>query len=584
MGPETICRVSRYLLPALAGLVLFRAALSLLFGRSEREVWGWLTLPNRAKLPLTGWENILGRSRSSDAVLPYKTVARTHCALTRDAGGRWTVRPIGSAPVKVGGRTASGPVEVQTGDILQLGPVKAVFTGATLSQERAQAERRTRPGRRVNPTVTVLLLTGYEVTLGAALCLSFGGKPPLAVPLSYLVLLVTQWFCYFLTRSLGRVGFELETLAFLLTATGLSVAAGSDPGGLWRQTLSVVLGAALFWCLGWLLRDLDRVRKLRIPMAASGLALLAASLLLSETVFGAKNWLYIGPVSLQPSELAKICFVFAGAATLDKLYTRRSLWLFIGFAAAAVGCLALMRDLGTAVVFFAAYLVIAFLRSGSFATVLLSAAGAGYAAVIAASALPYVGERFASFGKAWEFYNDGGYQQTRTMAASASGGLFGLGAGRGWFKNVFAADTDMVFGVLSEELGLWLAATAVLTVLTMTVFAVKAAGNARSAFYAIGACAASTMMTVQMLLNVFGSLDMLPFTGVTFPFVSRGGTSMLASWGLLAFLKAADTRQNGSFTVPLPAVEETSRRGNNAAKTSVKRTEASKRPKKEARR
>ena len=130
--------------------------------------------------------------------------------------------------------------------------------------------------------------------------------------------------------------------------------------------------------------------------------------------------------------------------------------------------------------------------------------------------------------------------------ASASGGLPGLGAGNGKFSQVAASPTDLVFGLLSEEWGLIIAILAVLCIITLGVFAVRSIIAGRSTYYSIAACAATSMFIFQTILNVFGSVDLLPLTGVTFPFVSSGGTSMLASWGLLSFLKAADTRQNAA--------------------------------------
>jgi len=115
-----------------------------------------------------------------------------------------------------------------------------------------------------------------------------------------------------------------------------------------------------------------------------------------------------------------------------------------------------------------------------------------------------------------------------------------------------AADTDLVFGMLCEEWGLIIAVLAVCCILTLAVFAVRCCRAGRSSFYTIAACAATSMMVFQTCLNVLGAVDILPLTGVTFPFVSNGGSSMLSSWGLLAFLKATDTRQNASFAIRLP--------------------------------
>ena len=108
----------------------------------------------------------------------------------------------------------------------------------------------------------------------------------------------------------------------------------------------------------------------------------------------------------------------------------------------------------------------------------------------------------------------------------------------------------MVFAVICEEQGLIVALCMVLAVLTLSFFAVRTARRGRSAYFSIAACAAVSMLMAQMALNVFGTLDLLPFTGVTFPFVSRGGSSLLACWMMMAFIKGSDTRRGGSFAVP----------------------------------
>ena len=97
---------------------------------------------------------------------------------------------------------------------------------------------------------------------------------------------------------------------------------------------------------------------------------------------------------------------------------------------------------------------------------------------------------------------------------------------------------------------------AVLCVVALAVFCVRSAAVGRSSFYTIGACTAVSIFLVQVILNTLGTVDVLPLTGVTFPFLSNGGSSMICSWGLLAFVKAADTRQNASFAVKLNKAQE----------------------------
>jgi cell division protein FtsW (lipid II flippase) len=280
------------------------------------------------------------------------------------------------------------------------------------------------------------------------------------------------------------------------------------------------------------------------------LALLIVNLLFGSSMFGAKNWLVVGGVSFQPSEFVKVAFVFAGAATLDRLFARRNLLLFMAYSGACVLALAVMRDFGSALIFFVAFLTIAFIRSGDIATVVLSVGAAAFAGFLAVSARAHIAARFSSWGRAWQYADSsGGFQQTRAMAAAADGGLFGVGAGSGWFREVFAADTDLVFGMICEELGLIVAVVAALSIVVLAVFAVRSSQAARSAYYVTGSCAACAILVFQLSLNVLGSMDILPFTGVTFPFVSRGGSSLAACWGLLAFVKAADTRRDASFVV-----------------------------------
>jgi cell division protein FtsW (lipid II flippase) len=133
----------------------------------------------------------------------------------------------------------------------------------------------------------------------------------------------------------------------------------------------------------------------------------------------------------------------------------------------------------------------------------------------------------------------------------AAGGLLGLGAGQGKMRWLFAADSDMVVATVCEEWGILMILAAVLAIVALALFSIRSAQVGRSAFYTIGANTAVAILVMQTILNALGTVDVVPLTGVTFPFVSNGGSSMLCAWGLLAFVKAADTRQNASFAVRL---------------------------------
>ncbi len=555
---------ARILLPLLALLVVVRCARSLLQGKLETETWGWLIRPDRSRLPLEHWEILIGRSRRCDIVLTDPTVSRNHAAMIRDDRGQWSLYPLRSKNgVMLNGKPVTQETKLSSGDVLGLGETELAFRPISAEEERRQAESRTRPGKMFSPGMTLILLTFFQ----AIVCLQLAGVVELeyqrAVYLSFAVLAGLMWLSYTIYRVLRRTGFEIETLAFFLTSLCLTVTAISEPHSLYRQLLTVVMGLVAFFVLSILLRDLILSKKLRWPAVLGAAALLAFNVLLGEVLFGARNWVKIGPISFQPSELVKVVFILAGSTTLDRMFARRNLIFTLVFSAYCVGCLALMSDFGTALIFFVAFLAIAFLRSGDLPSVAFMTAAAVFAGFLVLQYRPYIANRFSVYLHVWEDPSGLGYQQTRTLSALASGGLFGQGLGNGWLKNIGAANTDLVFGVLAEELGLIIAVLAVVVILLFALFTIKSAAAGRSSFYVIAACATAMIFLVQTMLNVFGSTDLLPLTGVTFPFVSCGGSSMLACWCLLAYIKASDTRQNAGIAVRLPkrrkknAVEET---------------------------
>lgn len=543
--------VLRFVFPALALWILLRCIRSLLSFRKEPEIWGWLNLTGGILLPVTHWENMIGRSRRSDIVVDFPTVSKSHAVLTRYDDGSWTVSDIGSrGGVEVNGKSVS-ICALNYGDVISLAGVEMTLEPVTEEDKREGMLDRTRAGRLVYPGPTLLLLTLFQLLTALQLMMHVDAAYVMNVAASFAVLAVLQWALFFALKAMRRSGYEIETIAFFMTTIGLAVIASSAPGEMFKDIAAIVLGIVIYLVVGWSLRDLERAKKLRYAATVLGLGLLLATIVFGRSVYGARNWIYIGSMSFQPSELAKLCFIFVGASTMDRMVTKRNLILFIAYSAAVCGCLALMSDFGTAVIFFVAFLVIAFLRSGSFATVSLSLAATGFAGSLALSIKPYIKKRFQTWGHVWEYALTGGYQQTRALMCIASGGLFGLGAGCGWLKHVAAADTDLVFAFVCEEWGLIVALLLVVCIAILCFFVVRSSSVARSSFYTIGACAAASILIIQTILNVFGTVDFLPLTGVTFPFVSNGGSSMLSAWGLLAFIKAADTRQNASFAVKL---------------------------------
>lgn len=553
---QIFCTVWRYIAPLLGVLILWRCAKPLLKFRREPETWAWLVMPDGNQLPITHWENIIGRGHGCDIVVDFPTVSRSHAVLTRFDDGSWSITDIGSRGAVLVNGVQTELSAVQYGDRIDLGGVEMILASVTQEELEDQIATRAKPQSLGWPGLTLFFLTLFQLFTAFQFVTHLDADAMSSAVLGFTALIGIEWLLFLALRLARRSGYEVETLAFFLTTIGFAVIASDDASKMGKQLICLVGGILIYLIIGWSLRDLSRAKRFRYLAAVGGLLLLAVNLVFGTEMYGAKNWIYIGSFSFQPSELVKLCFIYVGASTMDRIVTKRNLILFIIYSAAVCGCLALMNDFGTALIFFVAFLVIAFLRSGSFATVALACAATGFAGVLAVRFRPHILKRFATWGHAWDYALSSGYQQTRAMMCIASGGLLGLGAGNGWLKYVAAADTDLVFGFVCEEWGLILGIVMVVAIVILGVFVVRSAKVGRSSFYTIGACAAVSILVIQTILNVFGTMDLLPLTGVTFPFVSNGGSSMLSSWGLIAFIKAADTRQNASFAVRMIKAEE----------------------------
>jgi cell division protein FtsW (lipid II flippase) len=552
---------SRFVLCLLAVTVVVRCGISLLSGKTEEEVWAYLDLSKGLHLPVTHWENVIGRSRASDVMINYPTISRSHAALIQYDDG-WHIFDLESkGGTRVNGQDIAYMQRVEYGDVLEFAGVAAVLTPLSDKELKANLNR-TPPGKDIKPSVTLYLLTMFQIILGVKLSIAAGENFVWPLPFCFLMLMAATWLYFLFFRALNRRGFEVDILAFFLATMGLGVTGSSEPDGILMQFIALVAGLALFIGLGWFLRDLNRAQKMRWPAAVATVGLLMITIVFGRVVYGAQNWIFIGGMSIQPSEIAKVTFVYAGAATLDRLFAKRNITLYLGLTGVSALALAYMSDFGAVIIFFVAFLVVAYLRSGNILTIAFISMAAAFGGLIVLRFKPYIAGRFGSWLHAWDAANmhDGGFQQTRTMSAAASGGLFGVGAGEGWLRYIPASDTDLVFGIVVEEYGLIIGAACIACICVLAVFAAKSTVTSRSSFFAIAACCATAMLVFQTTLNVMGSVDILPQTGVTLPFVSNGGSSLVSSFGLLAFIKAADTRQNASFAI-LPQKKVLRRRG-----------------------
>ncbi len=543
--------ILRWAMPVLILVLIYRCAKPLLTFRREPEIWAWLNMADGSKVPITHWENVIGRHRSSDVQIGFPTVSRNHAVLTRYDDGSWTLTDASSKDGTLVNGEKISIRALEEEDVISIGGLEMTLVPITHRQERRQAQLRTRASSGWDSLANLFLLTAIECL--ACFAFLLGGNPEymLSALQGFGGIIAAQWLLFAFYAVIRRASFEVETIAFFLCTMGMAAIATVRPGEAVKQLIAMGLGILAFLLIGWSLRDLERAKVFRYLAAVAGVGFLVITLIFGEEHYGAKNWLEIAGMSLQPSELSKVCFVYAGASTMDRIMNKRNIFMFIVYSVLICGCLALMNDFGTALIFFCAFLVIAYLRSGSVGTLALACTSLGFAGVVALKIAPHALRRFAIWRHIWEDPLKLGYQQTRALMCIASGGLLGLGVGRGWMKNVFAADSDVAFATISEEWGLIVAVSMVVCIVVLALFALRTTGVSRSSFYTIGACTAASILLIQTILNCLGTVDVLPLTGVTFPFLSDGGTSMIGAWALLAFVKAADTRQNASFAVKL---------------------------------
>lgn len=542
----------RYLMLLIVLYVVVRMLLALFFKKTTDPVRGKLVNSiTDEEIFLYDREMSLGRNKKCDVVLPFDTVSRLHAVLAYRNKGFVIFDTFSKSGVSVNGEKIDKKASVHHGDIIDIGGLEYTLHEARYKFIKDRSSLVARPSYGV-----VLILIGLFNICSLLLNLFVDGEFQPQILLTYLGFIGVQWLYFLFATFVLRIhNFELEMIGFMFTSIGLAIVGSIYPGAVLKQFAAVVIGVVGFCVMIVIMRNIDTLKSMRWALAGASVLLLGATLIIAETTNGAKNWISLGGISLQPSELVKIAFIFTGAVTLEKLQSIKNLTMYIVFAAICVGELFLMFDFGTALIFFFTFIVIAFMRSGDVKTLSLVCGVAALGAVVILVLKPYVASRFSTYLHVWEFMDEGGYQQTRTLIYSASGGLFGLGLGNGELRNVFAASEDLVFGVVCEEFGLIMGFTVPLVYCGIAIWAIINARKTKSTFYAIAGVGAIAMMLFQTMLSIFGITDLLPLTGVTLPFVSKGGSSIISCFCLLAYIKAVDVRTFASFKPRLEAEE-----------------------------
>jgi cell division protein FtsW (lipid II flippase) len=357
----------------------------------------------------------------------------------------------------------------------------------------------------------------------------------------------------------------LLPIAGLLTAVGLTMIYRIDPDRAFRQGFWVVAGVALFGATVFFLRDhraLDAL-KYTLGVAAIVLLVLPALPVIGASVNGANLWVDVGPIQFQPGEFAKVLIVVFLAGYLRD---NREM-LSMGFGRLGVpspkhfGPLLLIwggamlvlfqtNDLGGGLLYFSIFLAMLYVATARWAYVAIGVVLFALGAWALYQVTPHVADRISIWLDPWEDPYEQGYQLVQSIYAIAGGGLFGVGLGRGVLITPEGStyipylETDFIYSAIAQELGLAGAAAVVLVYLVFVYRGFRIAMQADDGFSKLLGAGLTAALAIQAFIIIGGVSGLIPLTGITLPFVSYGGSSIVANFLLLALLLIVSNHVN----------------------------------------
>ncbi|MCD8083171.1 MAG: FtsW/RodA/SpoVE family cell cycle protein [Clostridiales bacterium] len=304
-----------------------------------------------------------------------------------------------------------------------------------------------------------------------------------------------------------------------------------------RQFIIVAVSSLVTWAVPFLINRFWQLADFAWVYGGVGLALLAVVWMIGNNSYGAQLSLSFGGFSCQPSEFVKLTYVFFVAAAFYRSTDFKTVAAVTAMAVAHVLVLVLSKDLGSALIFFVTYVAMLFVATSNWFYL-----GSGIAAGCAASYLAYqmfahVRTRVAAWLDPWSDIDNRGYQITQSLFAIGTGGWFGMGLYQGMPYKIPVVEKDFIFAAVSEELGGCFAVCVVLICLGCFLQFMLIASDMQALFYKLIAFGLGMEYAVQVFLTVGGVTKFIPSTGVTLPFISYGGSSILSSFLLFGVIQ-----------------------------------------------
>ena len=310
-----------------------------------------------------------------------------------------------------------------------------------------------------------------------------------------------------------------------------------------RQAQFYVAGLVLMIVIGVMVSRMRRFRGITLLAMVLGIMALVLPLAFGEWNNGAKNWVELPVVgSFQPSELVKLSLVLALAYYFSAHRTVFQMMPAILFAAACLVLLMLQRDLGTALIYYLTTLVLFYAACGNVPLTMLGLCGGAGAAVLGYNMFAHVKVRVAMWRNPWSDPLDKGYQIIQALLAIGSGGLFGVGLGQGTPEKIPAYYNDFIFAVICEQMGLVFGLLLLLVYVLLILRGVTVISRSRRSFDMLLGCGVLAMIGIQTFMIVAGVIKMIPLTGVTMPFLSYGGSSLMSCMAMVGILHGISGR------------------------------------------
>lgn len=290
-------------------------------------------------------------------------------------------------------------------------------------------------------------------------------------------------------------------------------------------TVSIIVGMLI----PFFIHKLKFLKSLTWIYALMGVLALGIVLILGSTTYGSKISYSIAGVTFQPSEFVKILFVFFLASALYESHGFVRVVLTAILAGIHVLILVASRDLGSALIFFIVYVMMVFIATGNWLYLLLGSAGGCGAAVLAYHFFTHVQVRVQAWRDPFSCIDDAGYQITQSLFAISSGGWFGLGLFRGTPDSIPFVEADFIFSAVAEELGIAFSMCTILICISCFIMFMNISIRLKDKFYQLIAFGLGVTYIFQVFLTIGGGTKFIPMTGVTLPFISYGGSSVLTT-------------------------------------------------------